>query len=155
VVAAAAGLILVILRPGGALRRPATLGMLITLRSWAPRLLRAGLLHLAFFAVGGLILWTVAEPVRARGAPQLELLGAISALAVGWWAGFVVPGAAAGLGVREAVLVLTLEPHLGGDGAVLAALALRVVTALGDLLFFGLSCLTPAHRGRKASAIRS
>jgi hypothetical protein len=149
--AAAVGLILVIVRPG-ALRRPATLPLLIMLRSWAPRLFRAGLLHLAFFAVGGLILWTVAATIRAPGAPQLDLHGAISALALGWWAGFVVPGAAAGLGVREAVLVLTLESHLGGDGAVLAALALRVVTTLGDLLFFGLACLTPAHRGHNVTA---
>jgi glycosyltransferase 2 family protein len=154
VLTAAVGLILVTLRPGGALQRPATLGMLIMLRSWAPRLSRAGLLHLALFAVGGLILWTVAAAVRAPGAPPLDLLGAISALALGWGAGFVVPGAAAGLGVREAVLVLTLEQHLGGDGAVLAALALRVVTTLGDLLFFGLSCLAPSYRDPKVSATR-
>jgi glycosyltransferase 2 family protein len=66
----------------------------------------------------------------------------------------VVPGAAAGLGVREAVLVLTLEPHLGGDGAVLAALTLRVVTTLGDLLFFGLSCLAPGYHYDEVSASR-
>jgi hypothetical protein len=29
-----------------------------------------------------------------------------------------------------------------------------VVTTLGDLLFFGLSCLTPAHLGNEASATR-
>ena len=152
--AAAVGLILVIVRPGGALHSPTVLRMLAMLRSLTPRLSRAGLLHLAFFAVGGLILWTVAAAARAPGAPQIDLLGAISALALGWWAGFVVPGAAAGLGVREAVLVLSLEQHLGADGAVLAALALRVVTTLGDLLFFGLSCLTPAHLGNEASATR-
>jgi uncharacterized membrane protein YbhN (UPF0104 family) len=46
------------------------------------------------------------------------------------------------VGVREAVLVLVLEPHLGSDGAMLVALALRLVTTLGDLLFFVL-CLVP------------
>ena len=60
--------------------------------------------------------------------------------------------AAAGIGVREAVLTLSLEQHLGADAALLVALALRVVTTLGDLLFFGLSCLTPAPVGIEARA---
>ena len=55
-----------------------------------------------------------------------------------WWLGFVAPGSSAGVGVREAVLVLTLEPHLAGDGAMLIALALRLITTFGDLLFFAL-----------------
>ena len=144
---AAVGLILVIVRPDGAWRRPAVSSTLVALRSWAPRLSKAGLLHLAFFTVGGLTLWTVAAAARAPGAHGIDLVGAVPALALGWWAGLAVPGAAAGAGVREAVLVLTLEQHLGAEGALLVALALRVVTTMGDLLFFGLSCLTPAPSG--------
>ena len=144
---AAVGLILVIARPDGAWRRPAVSSTLVALRSWAPRLSKAGLLHLAFFTVGGLILWTGAAAARAPGAQGIDLLGAVSALALGWWAGLAVPGAAAGAGVREAVLVLTLEQHLGAEGALLVALALRAITTMGDLLFFGLSCLTPAPSG--------
>jgi uncharacterized membrane protein YbhN (UPF0104 family) len=56
-------------------------------------------------------------------------------------AGFVVPGSPAGVGVREAVLVLTLEPHLPSDGALLLALSLRLVTTFGDLLFFAICAL--------------
>ena len=144
---AAVGLISVIVRPDGAWRRPAASSTLVALRSWAPRLSKAGLLHLAFFTVGGLTLWTVAAAARAPGAHGIDLVGAVPALALGWWAGLAVPGAAAGAGVREAVLVLTLEQHLGAEGALLVALALRVVTTMGDLLFFGLSCLTPAPSG--------
>jgi hypothetical protein len=147
----AVGLIVAIVRPGAAAAWR-TLGLL---RSWAPRLAAAGLLHLAFFAVGGLILWMLGAAARGPGALALDLPGAVATLALGWWVGFVVPGAAAGVGVREAVLVLTLEHHLGADGALLVALALRVVTILGDLLFFGLSYLTPAHLGNEAVAIRS
>jgi hypothetical protein len=143
---AAVGMVLATVRPGGA----AALRMLGLLRSLAPRLCAAALLHLAFFALGGLILWMLGAAARGPGAPALDLPNAVSALALGWWAGFVVPGAAAGIGVREAVLVLTLEHHFGADGAFLVAMALRVVTTLGDLLFFGLSCLTPAHLGNEA-----
>jgi hypothetical protein len=148
-------LILAIVRSRGALHGPAVWRPLCRLRSWAPRLSAAGLLHLAFFVVGGMILWLLGAAAEAPDAQGIDLLGAVSALALGWWLGFVVPGAAAGIGVREAVLVLTLEPHLGSDGALLAALSLRVVTTLGDLLFFGLSCLTPAHPGNEAVAMRS
>jgi hypothetical protein len=106
------------------------------LRAWARHVLQAGLLHAAFFVFAGLILWGLAAAIRAPGAPALAPSTAVSALAMPWWAGFVVPGSSAGVGVREAVLVLTLEPHLPGDGALLLALALRPVTTFGDLLFF-------------------
>jgi hypothetical protein len=152
---AALGLILAIVRRGGALHGQAVLRMLGLLRSWAPRLAAAGVLQLAFFAVGGLLLWMLGAAARPPGAQAIDLLDALSTLALGWWVGFVVPGAAAGVGVREAVLVLTLEHHLGADGALLVALALRTVTTLGDLLFFGLSCLTPAHLGNEEVGICS
>ena len=64
-------------------------------------------------------------------------------MAMAWWLGFVAPGSSAGVGVREAVLVLTLEPHLAGDGALLVALALRLITTFGDLLFFALCVVMP------------
>ena len=154
VLAAVVGLMVVIVRASGARHARAVNHTLMALRSLAPRLPRAGLLHLAFFAVGGLILWTVAAAARTPGEQAIDPLTAVSAMALGWWAGFVVPGAAAGVGVREAVLALILEQHLGADGAVLVALALRVVTTLGDLLFFGLCCLTPAPVGTEAHTIR-
>ena len=154
VVLAGVGLMVVIVRPSGPRHDRALPRTLAALRSLAPCLWRAGLLHLAFFAVGGLILWTVAAAARAPSAPAMDLLTAVAAMALGWWAGFIVPGAAAGLGVREAVLVLTLEPHLGADGAVLVALALRMITVLGDLLFFGLCCLTAAPVGTEAAVPR-
>ncbi|MGH6898566.1 MAG: hypothetical protein ACREJ5_18765, partial [Geminicoccaceae bacterium] len=111
--------------------------------AWAPRVLRAGLLHAAFFVVAGLVLWGVAAAIRDPAAPGLGPTAAVSSMAMAWWLGFVAPGSSAGVGVREAVLVLLLEPHLGSDGAMLAALALRLITTLGDLLFFGLCAVVP------------
>ncbi|HEX6317540.1 MAG TPA: hypothetical protein VFZ84_01615 [Burkholderiales bacterium] len=146
------GLMVVIVRASGARQAQATSRILVALRSLAPRLPKAGVLHLAFFGVGGLILWTVAAAAQVPSEQALDLLTAVSAMALAWWAGFVVPGAAAGVGVREAVLVLTLEQHLGAEGAVLVALALRAITTLGDLLFFGLCSLTPARASTAALA---
>ena len=112
-------------------------------RRWAPRVLRAGLLHTLFFVVAGLVLWAVAAAIQDPARPALGPIVAISTMAAAWWAGFVAPGSSAGVGVREAVLVLALAPHVGSDGAVLVALALRLVTTLGDLLFFGFCLLAP------------
>jgi glycosyltransferase 2 family protein len=152
---AALALILAIVRRGGKRHGPPAARTFSLLRSWAPRVSAAGLLHLAFFAVGGLILWMLGAAAQAPGAEAPGLLCAVSALALGWWVGFVVPGAAAGIGVREAILVLVLEQHLGADGALLAALSLRVVTTSGDLLLFGLCCLAPTHPDNEAVAVRS
>ena len=119
---------------------------------WAPRVLRAGLLHMVFFVVAGLVLWGLAAAIHDPASSDLGPIIAISTMAMAWWAGFVAPGSSAGVGVREAVLVLALEPHLGSDGAMLVALALRLVTTLGDLLFFAL-CLVPP-RGVPGSSRR-
>ena len=94
-------------------------------------------LYLLFFVAGGVLLvWLVAAVgggidlgARAAGA-------VIAAFSLAWAAGFLTPGAPAGLGVREAALVAALGGLLGEPTVLLAALALRVVTVLGDTLFF-------------------
>jgi hypothetical protein len=55
--------------------------------------------------------------------------------------GFLVPGASAGIGVREATVILLLSPAVGaGDAAVIATLY-RLVTAGGDAVLAGLGAL--------------
>jgi len=110
---------------------------------WAPRVLQAGLLHAAFFVVAGLALWGVAAAIRDPAEPGLGPTIAVSSMAMAWWLGFVAPGSSAGVGVREAVLVLALAPYLADDGAMLIALALRLITTFGDLLFFALCVVMP------------
>ena len=53
-----------------------------------------------------------------------------------WLLGFVMPGAPAGLGVRELVLLLGLSPLIGEQQATTAAALLRLVTTAGDGLVF-------------------
>lgn len=50
--------------------------------------------------------------------------------------GLVTPGAPAGLGVREAIMVVTLTPLIGNANATLLAVLFRMVTVIGDVLFF-------------------
>jgi hypothetical protein len=83
-----------------------------------PQILRAASLHAGFFAVSG-------------------------ALALAWLAGFATPGAPAGVGVREAILILALTGSLGDEASTLVALAFRLVTTGGDVLLFALGAALP------------
>ena len=56
--------------------------------------------------------------------------------AVGWLAGYVVPGAPGGLGVREAMMVVLLSPIVGAGTAVGLGITLRVTTTMGDAVAF-------------------
>lgn len=55
-------------------------------------------------------------------------------LSLAWMLGYVVPGAPAGLGLREAVLTLGLTPVIGGAAAVALSLAYRLLTLVSDAL---------------------
>lgn len=58
------------------------------------------------------------------------------AFAISWIAGFITPGAPAGLGVREAVIIMLLGPSVDPATSLTAAGLLRLVTTIGELLFF-------------------
>lgn len=77
-----------------------------------------------------------------------------AALALAWVVGFVTPGAPAGLGVREALLLLLLSHGMGAANASLLILALRIATTLGDMLCFafGLAVMPHTRESRQAEA---
>ncbi|MGH6945409.1 MAG: hypothetical protein ACREH6_14475, partial [Geminicoccaceae bacterium] len=109
------------------------------------RLWRAALLYAVFFASAGGLLWMLTLTLD-QGRPELgRLVICIEALAAAWAIGFVTPGASAGLGVREAVLIMALQGELGGQASTLVALTMRLVTIGGDALFFALSLPSPGR----------
>lgn len=67
----------------------------------------------------------------AAGYPVLALTGAFAA---SWIAGMLTPGAPAGLGVREGVLLALLAGTLPATATVTLIVLLRVATTLGDLV---------------------
>jgi glycosyltransferase 2 family protein len=85
------------------------------------------------------------EPIPLELWPLL-----MGAAAVGVVAGFVVVVSPSGIGVREWVLVEALAPALGAERALAAALALRLLWLLVEVLG-GLACYggMNAWRGRK------
>jgi vacuolar-type H+-ATPase subunit I/STV1 len=90
---------------------------------------------LAFFLICGILVWIMVGVIDR--AWHWQLLPEICAgYTAAWLIGFVSPGVSAGLGIREAAFLVLLGPGLGEPTAVAVALAMRLVSILGDLLFF-------------------
>ena len=101
------------------------------------------LAYLSFFLLVGSGLYVVAGLTQfLRGNDVLGLF--VGSYALAWLAGYITPGAAAGIGVREAVMVSLLRPCLGEPQALAIALAFRFMTILGDGLFFLSAYMVPA-----------
>ncbi len=100
----------------------------------ARALLSVLLLHLLFFAMMAACLWLLASALPDTPAwPRLA--GATTA---SWLGGYLVPGAPAGLGIREVLLVGLLHGAWPGGQSLLLAVAFRVATFLGDLWLFAI-----------------
>lgn len=75
--------------------------------------------------------------------------------ALAWFAGWIVPGAPGGLGIRETVMVEIFGRHIGMGNTLALALIMRLVTSLGDLTAFflvRLFCEKPVTRRNCDSA---
>ncbi|MDP8566366.1 lysylphosphatidylglycerol synthase domain-containing protein [Methylophilus aquaticus] len=89
--------------------------------------------YLLFHLLGGaMFVWVLHLLTPLPFAMSLAML----AYAIAWLVGFVVPGAPGGLGVREVVLLALLAGVLPESVILLAALANRLFTTLGDIWFF-------------------
>jgi uncharacterized membrane protein YbhN (UPF0104 family) len=93
-----------------------------------------------FFLFEGVILWGIIGGSTGswHGMPFIYIL---SAFTISWVIGFITPGAPAGLGVRDAIMILILTNFLGAPVAAFVALISRLVVTLGDLINFLISSL--------------
>jgi uncharacterized membrane protein YbhN (UPF0104 family) len=60
----------------------------------------------------------------------------VSAYTVSWVAGYIVPGAPGGIGVRESILLLLLGQQFSQETAMLAILLHRLTSIAGDIIAF-------------------
>jgi uncharacterized membrane protein YbhN (UPF0104 family) len=91
------------------------------------------------FLVFGACAAILARTVLA--APSAPLPALTGLFAAAWVAGFVTPGAPAGLGVREAILLGGLKPIVGPGVAFGLPILFRLVTTAGDGVSFGFGWL--------------
>lgn len=101
-------------------------------------------------AIRGAILWAVLYLCSFGGVfaailtlishadlSPLEIFYGSTAYIVAWFVGFVTPGAPAGLGIREGAMLLLMKDIPVPEADLLLAVMLsRIITILGDFLFF-------------------
>lgn len=88
------------------------------------------------FVSGGMFFLIVTSTIRVSPALSLNVFVLCSFVAA-WLVGFIMPGSPAGLGVRESILILFLFPVFRDQSLIFnAAILTRLVTVIGDLIFF-------------------
>lgn len=110
--------------------------LLLALRFGGAALGRAAAFYLAFLLSAALIFVATLALVREPAGPPGTIPLVAGAYTVAWLAGLLTPGAPAGLGVREAVLLALLSGVAAGPTVLLAVLVGRIITVAGDFLFY-------------------
>ena len=82
----------------------------------------------------GVGIWLLAVALGLGG--QINFPLATAAFALSWALGFLAPGAPAGLGAREGIMLLILQGHGDTDKILLLVLLSRTVSMAGDFLTF-------------------
>jgi len=85
-------------------------------------------------------------------ATAFNALFVVGLAAVAWAAGFVVVGAPAGLGVREAVLLGFLSGHLVAEASLAVVAVFRIAALVGDAALFLLASAIRRAPARAAAA---
>ena len=98
--------------------------------------------YLAFFCVFGCLFLAILAWSTGGLPPVPQVLSSAS---LAWLVGFLVPGAPAGAGLREAALTLAAGAQKDSSEVLGAIVLFRLVTLLGDLLAFGAGCWMSRH----------
>ncbi|HEX8595170.1 MAG TPA: hypothetical protein VF682_18155 [Pseudomonas sp.] len=113
-------------------------------------------LQSVFLAVSAgifIVLMAAVLPHRAMGFNTVLLIGGAYILA--WLGGFLSPGAPAGVGIREMILLILLKDIAADADLLLAILVGRLVTVAGDLVLFVITLCLPAELYEKGSCNES
>jgi hypothetical protein len=98
-----------------------------------------------FLVISGCIFVWILTVVSHDQLESLSLPFLCGAYVIAWLVGLVTPGAPAGIGIREAVLLFLLGNTLPHADLLLAVLLGRIVTVLGDIIYFGISSCIKNH----------
>lgn len=112
---------------------------------------RAFIWYVFFFAVSAAIFVVLIKLVSSLLLSDASLWIALGgAYVLAWLAGFVTPGAPAGMGVRELVLLFLLQGLVGETDLLLAILLGRAITVSGDCVFFVIASLLSGRKDASA-----
>ena len=96
----------------------------------------AFLRQITFLAISGFIFIVAILIVAPKIITSAIFIPLCGAYVVAWLAGLVTPGAPAGAGVREMVLLFLLDGLITPVDLLLVVVLGRIITVLGDLFFF-------------------
>jgi glycosyltransferase 2 family protein len=137
-----AGVILVVVLHRGWMRRVVDLAARAVTRLHAGLLPGAGAIVRAYlWSAASLLLAGVAFAVLLEPGGIAWWFAAIAAFGTAWWIGFVALPFPSGIGVREAVLVGLLTPHLSTGSILAAALGQRIVAIVAEITIIAVSAL--------------
>lgn len=111
-----------------------SLGVWSTYSFFGPNILLSYIYYLLFLFLSGLIFLVLLSIVS--GDFQSNSLFIVAAFVIAWLIGLITPGAPAGIGVREFVLLFLLKGIISEADILLAVIMGRLVTVLGDLIFY-------------------
>lgn len=100
--------------------------------------LRAALLVSCLFTICFVAMGLILQ-LQSRflfGAASFPLLQVSGFFALAWLAGYILPGAPAGLGVRESMMIVLFAPLFGENVALALGITLRLATTLADAIAF-------------------
>lgn len=104
-----------------------------------------------FLLLSSFVFVSTLSVVTAKGALEIELLPVyLGAYVVAWLAGLVTPGAPAGVGVRELVLLFMFGGRVVEAELLLAVIISRAITVVGDVGFYAWASFTSFGRSLRS-----
>ena len=99
--------------------------------------------QLSFLSVSSAVFVGVLEICAPLDLSLSVYIKVCAVYVLAWLAGFVTPGAPAGVGIRELVILFMLRGEFAESDLLLSIVLGRCVTVLGDFLFFILAYMVP------------
>lgn len=98
--------------------------------------------HLIFLFLTGVVFVIVVVLIQPGEVNSFRMLLIVAYAFIGaWLVGLLTPGAPAGIGIREYVLILVLGHAIGESTLLLATILSRFITAFGDVLLFAFASI--------------
>lgn len=100
--------------------------------------------YLIYFSLNGWACWNFAGNYVDVNLKYFEVT-ILSIVSLAWIAGFITPGASAGIGIRETALILALSSFMDPDHATQVSLLYRIATLSGDIGTWLIGLLLQKH----------
>ena len=101
--------------------------------------------QLVFLVISGAVFLGALAIIGPTAETLLSLPVWCGAYVIAWLAGLVTPGAPAGVGVREMVLLFLFRSQVVPGDLLFAIVLGRIITVVGDILYFAFSLLIGAY----------